>query len=333
MTPTRRRLLQAAPALAGAASLPMGAAMAQGRDAVAYPNRAVSVMVPFAPGGSTDFIARLLAQELSTALGQQFVVDNRAGGSGTVGMAFLARARPDGYTLGVVPNGTFAMAPAMYERLPYDNDNAFAPIGLLATNAMFLCVEPNSPYKTLAALIDASRARPGAITFASAGSGVANHLGPELLQDMAKVQWLHVPYRSGAAGVQAVIAKETTLSFVDSVTAIPYLRDRTLLALGYSGAERSPQAPDVPTIAELGYPGYRASTDFGFFAPAGTPQPVLQRLSEESRRIMLSAATKARLEPLAIDPVGGTPEQFGPYAAGERSKWGELIRQRNIKPE
>ncbi|MBP0496297.1 Bug family tripartite tricarboxylate transporter substrate binding protein [Pararoseomonas indoligenes] len=329
MTLYRRGLLRAAPALAGAASLPLTSARAQ----APWPNHTVAVMVPFSPGGSTDFIARMLAQELSAAFGQQFVVDNRAGGSGTVGMAYLARARPDGYTLGVVPNGTFAMAPAMYERLSYDNDTAFAPIGLLASNAMFLCVEPNSPYKTLAALIDASRAQPGRLSFASAGSGVANHLGPELLQEMAGVQWLHVPYRSGAAGVQAVIAKETTLSFVDSVTAIPYLRDRTLLALGYSGADRSPQAPDVPTIAELGYPGYRASTDFGFFAPAGTPQPVLQRLSEESRRIMLSAATKARLEPLAIDPVGGTPEQFAPYAAGERSKWGELIRRRNIKPE
>jgi tripartite-type tricarboxylate transporter receptor subunit TctC len=299
----------------------------------AWPNRPVTVMVPFAPGGSTDFIARLLSQELSTSLGQQFVVDNRAGASGTVGMAWLARARPDGYTLGVVPNGTFAMAPAMFERLSYDNDNAFAPVGMLASNGMFLCVEPGSPYKDLAALIAASRSNTGRISFATAGSGVANHLGPELLQEMAGVQWLHVPYRSGAAGVQAVIGKETVLSFVDSVTAIPYLRDRALVALGYSGRERSPQAPEVPTIAESGYPGYQASTDFGLFAPAGTPQPVLAKLSEEARRIMLSPATKTRLEPLAIDPVGGTPEQFGPYAAAERSKWGDLIRRRNIKPE
>ena len=329
MGTTRRRLVQSLPLAAGAALLRPGEAGAQG----AYPSRAVSVMVPFAPGGSTDFIARLLAQELAAAMGQQFVVDNRAGASGTVGMTFLARARPDGYSLGVVPNGTFAMAPAMFERLPYDNETAFAPIGMLASNGMFLCVEPNSPYRSLADLVAASKAQPGRISFGSAGSGVANHLGPELLQEMAGVQWLHVSYRSGAAGVQAVIAKEVGLSFVDSVTAIPYLRDRTMLALGYSGSERSPQAPDVPTIAELGYPGYRASTDFGFFAPAGTPKPVIDRLSDEMRRIMLSPATKARLEPLAIDPVGGTPEEFGPYAAAERAKWGDLIRRRNIKPE
>ncbi|WP_270938920.1 Bug family tripartite tricarboxylate transporter substrate binding protein [Falsiroseomonas oryzae] len=327
---SRRHLLAAS--AAGLATLGARGAAAQGA-AAGYPSRAVSVMVPFAPGGSTDFVARLLSQELSTALGQQFVVDNRAGASGTVGMTFLARARPDGYTLGVVPNGTFAMAPAMFERLPYDNENGFAPIGMLATNAMFLCVAPDSPYRTLADLLTASRAQPGRLSFASAGSGVANHLGPELLQEMANVQWLHVSYRSGALGVQAVIAKETTLSYVDSVTAIPFLRDRTLRALGFSGAERSPQMPDIPTIAEQGFPGYRASTDFGFFAPAGTPQPIIDRLGTEMRRIMLSPATKARLEPLAIDPVGGTPAEFGPYAAAERAKWGDLIRRRNIKPE
>jgi tripartite-type tricarboxylate transporter receptor subunit TctC len=204
---------------------------------------------------------------------------------------------------------------------------------MLATNAMFLCVAPDAPYRTLAELLAASRAQPGRISFASAGSGVANHLGPELLQDMAGVQWLHVPYRSGALGVQAVIAKETTLSFVDSVTAIPFLRDRTLRALGFSGAERSPQMPDVPTIAEQGFPGYRASTDFGLFAPAGTPAPVIERLSAEMRRIMTSPATRARLEPLAIDAVGGTQAEFGPYAQAERAKWGELIRKRNIRPE
>ena len=323
---TRRHLFGAAAALTAAGA---STARAQG----AWPSRPVTVMVPFAPGGSTDFVARLLSQELSTALGQQFVVDNRAGASGTVGMTFLARARPDGYTIGVVPNGTFAMAPAMFDRLPYDNEAAFAPIGMLATNAMFLCVAPDAPFRTLADLLTASRAQPGRISFASAGSGVANHLGPELLQEMANVQWLHVPYRSGALGVQAVIANETTLSFVDSVTAIPFLRDRTLRALGFSGAERSPQMPDVPTIAEQGFPGYRASTDFGLFAPAGTPAPIIERLSAEMRRIMLSPATRARLEPLAIDAVGGTQTEFGPYAQAERAKWGELIRKRNIRPE
>ncbi|KAA2212630.1 Bug family tripartite tricarboxylate transporter substrate binding protein [Teichococcus oryzae] len=306
-------------------------ALAQGG---AYPNRPVSVMVPFAPGGSTDFVARLLSQHLSARLGQQFVVDNRAGASGTVGMTFLARAKPDGYTLGVVPNGTFAMAPFMFEKLPYDNEHAFAPIGMLATNAMFICVAPNAPYRTLADLLDAARQKPGTISYASAGSGVANHLGVELMLDMADAQMLHVSYRSGAQGVQAIMSRDVALSFVDSVTAVPYLRSGELRALAFTGAERSRQAPDVPTVAEAAnLPGYRSSTDFGFFAPAGTPQPILQQLAEAARAIMLSAEVREKLEPLSIDPVGGTPEQFGPYAEQERARWGSLIRKRNIKPE
>ena len=299
----------------------------------AYPTRTVSVMVPFAPGGSTDFVARLLSQELSAMMGSQFVVDNRAGASGTVGQTFLARARPDGYTLGVVPNGTFAMAPFLFDKLPYDNENGFAPIGMLATNAMFICVEPKSPYKTLADLLKAAKAAPGTISYASAGSGVANHLGVELLLDMSNTSMLHVPYRSGAQGVTAIMSKEVALSFVDSVTAIPYLKSGELRALAVTSASRSSQAPDVPTVAESGFPGYRASTDFGFFAPAGTPAAVINKLADGARKIMLSDATKAKLEPLSIDPVGGSPEDFAAYATAERAKWGELIRKRNIKPE
>ncbi|MCI0752922.1 Bug family tripartite tricarboxylate transporter substrate binding protein [Teichococcus vastitatis] len=306
----------------------------QGASSGGYPTRAVSVMVPFAPGGSTDFVARLLAQQLGARLGQQFVVDNRAGASGTVGMTFLARAKADGYTLGVVPNGTFAMAPFMFERLPYDNDRAFAPIGMLASNAMFICVAPDAPYRTLTDLLDAARQKPGTISYASAGSGVANHLGVELMLDMAEAQMLHVPYRSGAQGVQAIMSRDVALSFVDSVTAVPYLRSGELRALAFTGAARSRQAPEVPTVAEgASLPGYRASTDFGFFAPAGTPEPVLRQLADAARTIMLSAEVRDKLEPLAIDPVGGTPEEFGPYAEQERARWGALIRKRNIKPE
>ncbi|MGG5820778.1 Bug family tripartite tricarboxylate transporter substrate binding protein [Falsiroseomonas sp. HW251] len=319
------------------ALLASAGALVAGREAFAqaqpaWPSRPVSVLVPFAPGGSTDFVARLIAQEFSTIFGQQFVVDNRPGASGTVAAGALARARPDGYTLAVMPNGTFAMAPSLFP-LSYDNATAFTPIGLIATNAMFICVAPDAPWQNLGQLIEASRAAPGRISFGSAGAGVANHLGPELLADMANIQWLHVPYRSGAAALQDVIAKQVQISFVDSVTAIPFLRDRTLRALAYTGDTRSPQAPDVPTVAELGFPGYRASTDFGLFAPAGTPAPIVTRLSEAMRQVMGSAATKSRLEPLAIDPVGGTAEAFGPYMQAESTKWGELIRKRNIRPE
>jgi tripartite-type tricarboxylate transporter receptor subunit TctC len=150
---------------------------------------------------------------------------------------------------------------------------------------------------------------------------------------MSGTEMLHVPYRSGAQGVQAVLAKEVALSFVDSVTAVPYLRSGELRALAVTSAERSKEAPDVPTVAESGLPGYRASTDFGFFAPAGTPEPVVKQLAEAARAIMLSAEVREKLAPLSIDPVGGTPEEFRPYAAQEMARWGALIRKRNIKPE
>jgi tripartite-type tricarboxylate transporter receptor subunit TctC len=320
----RRSSLVLLPALLGATR-----AAAQ----ASYPTRPVTIMVPFAPGGSTDFVARLLAQGLTTRLGQQFIVDNRAGASGTTGMAWLARARPDGYTIGVVPNGTFAMAPNMFPNLPYDSRKGFEPIGMLASNAMFISVRPDAPYKTLQDLVADAKAKPGALSFASAGSGVANHLGVELLEDVTGTELLHVVYRSGALGVQAVLAKEVTLSFVDSVTAIPYLKGGELRALAFTGSERSKEAPDVPTVAELGNPGYRASTDFGLFAPAGTPAPILNTLGEAARAVMLSDDTKAKLAPLSIDPIGGTRDQFAPYAEAEIAKWGDLIRKRNIKPE
>jgi tripartite-type tricarboxylate transporter receptor subunit TctC len=323
---SRRHLLAAS-----AAGLALtGARGAQAQDR--WPSRTVTIIVPFAPGGSTDFVARLLAQEFSTVLGAQVVADNRPGASGTVAAGQLARARPDGYTLAVMPNGTFAMAPALFP-INYDNATAFAPVGLIATNAMFICVHPDAPWRTLADLVNASRAEPGKITFGTAGAGVANHLGPELLLDMANISWLHVPYRSGAAALQAVISREVQISFVDSVTAIPFLRDRALRALAFTGDTRSAQIPDVPTVAELGYPGYRATTDFALFAPAGTPAPIVQRLGEAMRQVMSAPATRARLEPLAIDAVGGTVEAFGPYMAAESGKWGELIRKRNIRPE
>jgi tripartite-type tricarboxylate transporter receptor subunit TctC len=332
MSITRREAVLGAIGL-GAAALARPVLAQGSATGPAYPSRTVTVIVPFAPGGSTDFVARLLSQHLSAQFGQQFVVDNRAGASGTVGQAILARARPDGYTLAVVPNGSFAMAPFMFERLPYDNATAFAPIGMLATNAMFICVNPAGPYKTLAELLQAARDKPGTISYGSAGSGVANHLGVELMLDMSNTSMLHVPYRSGAQGVQAVLAREVALSFVDSVTAVPYLRSGELRALAVTSAERSKEAPEVPTVAESGLSGYRASTDFGLFAPAGTPEGIVTQLATAARRIMLSPEVREKLVPLSIDPVGGTPEEFRPYAAQEMEKWGALIRKRNIKPE
>lgn len=327
----RRRALLAG--LGGIGALPAigtGDALAQSQ---AYPNRAVTIIVPFAPGGSTDFVARLLAQHLSTRLNGNFVVENRAGGSGTVGHGAVARARPDGYTLGVSPTGTFALAPFLFEKLPYDSDAGFAPISLLAGNAMFVCVPSASGINSYAELIAAAKAQPGKLTYASAGAGTIAHLAPELMLDMSGTEMLHVAYRSGGLQVQAVIGREANMGFIDTVTAIPHIQAGTLRALAVTSVERSPQLPQVPTLAECGLAGYRATNDFGFFAPAGTPPAIVRQLSEAAREILATPDVKARLDAASIDIYAGTSEAFPPYQAEEARRWGDLIRRRNIRME
>jgi tripartite-type tricarboxylate transporter receptor subunit TctC len=316
----------------GALGLARGAP-ARAQQAGAYPNRPVTVIVPFAPGGSTDFVARLLAQYLTASLGGPFVVENRAGGSGTVGHGALARARPDGHTLDVAPTGAFAVAPHLFSPLPYDNERAFAPISLLASNAMFVCVHPASGIGSYADLIARAKAQPGKLSYASPGSGTVGHLAPELMLDMAGVDILHVPYRSGGLALQAILARETEMGFVDNVTALPYMQSGELRALAVTSRERNAKAPDVPTLAESGLAGYHATNDFGFFAPAGTPAPIVQRLSAAANETLNNPEVRAKLDAAAIDVIGGPAEAFPPYLKAEGQRWGDLIRRRNIKPE
>ncbi len=322
--PTGRRAL-----LAGLATLPAAAATAQER----YPSRPVTVIVPFAPGGSTDFMARLLAQHLSPLLGGNFVVENRAGAGGTVGHGAVARARPDGYTLGVSPTGTFALAPFLMERLPYDSERGFAPLSLLAGNAMFVCVRADSGMATVADLVGAAKAQPGRLSYASAGPGPISMLAPELFLDMAGIEMLHVAYRSGGLQTQALLGRETQMAFIDTVTAIPHIQSGDLRALAVTSTARSPQMPNVPTLAESGLAGYRATNDFGFFAPAGTPPAIVRTLSEGARTVLAMPEVKARLDAASIDIHAGTAEAFPAFIAEEARRWGDLIRRRNIRME
>lgn len=321
----RRAMLAALPGL----TLAAGA----GAQPAPYPARPVTIIVPFAPGGSTDFVARLLAQHLAAALGGSFVVENRAGAAGTVGHGAVARARPDGYMLGVAPTGTFAVAPYLFSPLPYDNDRAFAPISLLASNAMFVCVHPAGGIDSFAALLAAAKAQPGRLSYASPGAGTVGHLAPELMLDMAGIDMLHVPYRSGGLQTQALLARETHAALIDAVTALPYMQSGELRALAVTSRDRNSKAPDVPTLAESGLAGYHATNDFGFFAPAGTPAPIVQRLAAGAREVLGNAEVRARLDAAAIDVIGGSADAFPPYLAEEGRRWGDLIRRRGIKPE
>ncbi|MBR0664395.1 tripartite tricarboxylate transporter substrate binding protein [Roseomonas hellenica] len=291
------------------------------------------MIVPFGAGGGTDILARLLAQQLAQSLGQAVPVDNRGGATGTIGMAALARARADGYTIAIAPNGTYAMATALYDRLPYDPERAFAPVTMLATTPIFLCVHPSAEWRSVSDLMTSVKARPGQITYASAGAGSTSHIFVEQMLEIPDVQMLHVSYRSGVQAAQAVMQREAATSFVDASIALPYMRSGELRALAITSASRSAQVPDVPTIAESGLPGYSAIIDFALFAPAGTPQPILDRLAVEANAALRVPEMAQRLTGLAMDPAGGTPAEFAVQQAAEIRRWSDFIRRRGIRLE
>lgn len=318
------------------ASLVLGGGFHSSRPADAqerWPSRPITLIVPFGAGGGTDILARLLSQHMAAPLGQPMTVDNRAGASGTLGMAQLARARPDGYTIAIAPNGTYAMATALYDRLPYDIERAFAPIGLLATTPILACVHPAASWRSLAELIAAAKAQPGTITYSSAGAGSTSHLFVELLLDMTGAQMLHVPYRSAAQAAQAVMQRETAMSFVDAAVALPLVQSGELRAVAITAPQRSARLPEVPTVAESGFPTYSASVDFGLFAPAGTPQPILDRLASDARAAVNLRELQPRLETLAMEPAGGTAAEFAVKQSEDTRRWADLIRRRGIRLE
>ncbi|PZW51154.1 tripartite-type tricarboxylate transporter receptor subunit TctC [Humitalea rosea] len=327
MTKVTRRSLAAAglaavPALAGLGSRPSAAQEV-------FPARTLTLVVPWTAGGSTDTLGRVLAQTMSMNLHQPIVVENRSGASGTVGHGFVARSKPDGYTFLLATNSTYAMAPHLMT-LPYENRAAFTGLSLVARSAQALCVHPSMPVNTVAEFLAYVRARPGDVTFSSAGIGASSHLATELLMAKTRTQMLHVPYRGGAPSVQGLLAGEVKVSFVDLVTALPFRQDGRLKVLGVSTTARSDLARDVPTLAESGVAGFESSTDFAFLLPAGTPAPIVQKLSTSLRSALQDPETKARIIALGIEPVGSTAAELDAYWTRELDKWGEIIRVQHI---
>jgi len=320
----RRRLLGAAAALL---VLP---GVARAED---YPSRTVTVVNPWAAGGSSDALARILAQKLSSDLGQPFVVENRAGATGTVGTATVARAPADGYTLLFGTNSTYGIAPHLIAGgLPYDNARAFTGISLVARSPQLLCVHPSVPAKTLAELITLAKANPGKLNFSTAGIGGTSHLATEMLMSMAGIEMVHVPYRGGAPSAQALLAGETNVCFIDVITALPFLQDQRIRALGVSTRSRTPLAPSVPTIAESGLPEFESATDFAFLAPAGTPGPVIGRLHAATVAALAAPEVKQKVEAAGLIIIAGSPSAWPAYLDAEVAKWGRIIRERNIRP-
>ena len=332
MSLDRRRLGLGALSLLATAAGATRSARAQGADA--YPGtRPVTIVVAWAPGGSTDFVARVVAQALSRELGGSVVVDNRPGASGTVGHASVARARPDGYTLLLGVNSTYAMSRHLFPNRGYDDDTAFVGIGRVAVSPIFLCVNPRIGVRTIAELVSKAKEAPGRMSYASSGAGSSAHLATELFLRSAGIQIENVTYRGGAPAVQALITNEVQVAMVDGVTALPLMQAGQILAIGVSTLERNPLAPTVPTIAESGFPGFEATSNFALLAPAGTPAPIVARLAAAKDAVMRNPEVLERLRQNSIFPTPGTPDQWQAYYRAETAKWGELIRARGITAE
>ena len=298
-----------------------------------YPGKSVRVIVPWAAGGSTASISRILAAKLTEYTGQQFIIDNRAGATGTIGHALVSKSPPDGYTLLIGSNSTFAIAPHLYKSLQYDNDAAFAPISLLALSPQILSVHPSIPVKNVKELIALAKARPDALVFSSAGPGSTSHLATELLMNTAGIRMIHVPYKGGGPSAQALLGGETMLSFVDVITALPFAKAGRLRPLAASTTKRSQMMPELPTIAESGLKGFESSTTFAAFAPAGTPREIVAKLHKELTRALAAPDVKEKLFNQGIETVGSSPEEFIAYNKAESAKWGKVIREQGIKIE
>jgi tripartite-type tricarboxylate transporter receptor subunit TctC len=301
--------------------------------AQAYPTRPVTIVVPFAAGGGNDIMARLIAQHLSRALGQQFVIENRAGAGGTVGARAVAKAAPDGYTLMVGHSGVFGVAPALYADPGYEPRRDFAPIGLIASYQQVLVVHPSVPVHSVADLIALARKEPGKITYATAGVGSGSHLSTELFAVMADIKLTHIPYRGTGAMQGDLAGGHVDMSITTFPSVFGQLRSGGLRPIAVTGETRSSIYPDLPTIAEAGVPGYAAVIHYGMVAPAGISRALAERLNAELRAALGTEDVRARIVDEGGEPLPGTLDQQAADMAAEAAKWGALVRKLGIRSE
>ena len=300
--------------------------------AQSYPNRAIRLVVPSSPGGGTDIIGRIVAQKLSEQLGQQVVVENRAGAGTIIGNEAVAKAAPDGYTL-LMGLSTLAINPSMYAKLPYDALRDFAPVSQAVSSPNILTIHPSVPAKTVKEFIALARAKPGSITFGSAGMGTSPHLSGELLKTLGKIDMVHVPFKGSGQSVISQLAGEIAANFPSVPTAMPYIKANRLRGLGVTTPKRTQALPDVPSIAEAGVPGYEATQWFGVLAPAGTPRPIIDRMHQEIVRALRTADVKERITAEGMEVVASSPEEFAGYIKSETDKWTKVIKSAGIKPQ
>jgi len=312
--------------LAAGAAVPLPAARA-----AAYPERALTLIVPFAAGGSTDILARMVAEHLHRALGQPILVENRSGASGNIGTAAVARAAPDGYTFLFNTMSVHTMNQALFAAMPFDGVNDFSPITLLAYVTNTMVVHPSIPANTVAAFIGYAKANPGKIAYASAGAGSTNHLCGALFEKMAQVSMVHVPYRGGAPAVADTVAGQTQLFFTAGTQSLAHVKAGKLRLLAVTEGKRSPLLPDVPTVAET-VPGFEMAVWYAAYGPAGLPQEVVVRLNTEIGRILFLPEVKKRMEAIAVETARSTPQELAALTRADAEKWGRIISELGIAP-
>jgi tripartite-type tricarboxylate transporter receptor subunit TctC len=299
----------------------------EGAPAQTYPDKPIRLVVPFSAGGTTDILARAVGQKLGEHLGQQVVVDNKPGAGGNIGSDIVAKSAPDGYTLVMGTVGTHAINASLYKKMPYDHIKDFVPVSLVALVPNILVVHPSVPANSVKELIAYAKANPGKLNFASSGNGTSIHLSGELFKTTAGVEMTHVPYKGSAPAVTDLLGGQVQLMFDNMPSALPHVKAGKLKALGVTTAKRFPAAPDIPTIAEAGVPGYEASSWFGVLAPAGTPKEIVNKLSSEIAKILQTPEIKERLLSQGAEPVGNTPDQFTAFIKAETAKWAKVVKE------
>jgi tripartite-type tricarboxylate transporter receptor subunit TctC len=306
----------------------MPSVLAQG-----YPNKSIRIIVPFPPGGGNDVIGRIIAQKLTERLGQQVVVDNRAGANGIVGLQALMQAPPDGYTIAVAAAGPMAVNPSLYEKLPYDSLKDFSYITNMVIFPLILVTHPSVPAKTTQDLINLAKAKPKQLFYGTPGSGNSAHLAGELLNSMANVQTVHVPYKGQGPAMADLVAGQVQMMFASIPSVLPQVKSGQVNAIAMGSAKRVPSLPEIPTLSESGVPGFEAYSWAGMLAPAKTPKEIIARLNKEIVDILKQKDVADKLNQQGALPVGDSPEQFAAYVKAEIDKWGAVIKSANIKAD
>ena len=307
------------------------AAFALGAAAQGYPTKPVRIINPFAPGGATDQLARLMAQKLTELWGQSVVVENRPGASGAIGIEAVAKSAPDGYTLAIATQTTHAANPALYAKLPYDPVRDFAPLTLAGSTPLALMVQPSLGVTDVAGLIAYLRANPGKLTYASGGNGTSQHLTMELLKTMTGTFVVHIPYKGAGPALVDFLGGQTNIMFDNLPTAMPHVKSGKVRALAVSTAKRSALAPELPTMAESGLAGFDLATWFAFFAPAATPKEITAKIAADMQRVLAQPDVRERLLAVGVDVIGSTPDELASFQRAELAKWAKIVKDSGAK--